>query len=228
MCGRFTQISSWQEVWQFMQPVELSPPQRPLAPSHNLAPSQAALVLAATEGSGLRALTPTWGLLPSWARDSRLPRPINARLETIASKPYFRDAYRHSRCIVPVDGWYEWKPGAAGKQPWYLSAAAGGLSLLAGLLERWHPGREDEVCSFAILTTTANAVAARVHERMPVVLDRAQALAWLGRGSKGADTKPPLLGPCPEHWLRTWPVSTRVNTPRNNDAGLIEPVPELA
>ncbi len=228
MCGRFTQISSWQEVWTFMQPIELSPTQLTLAPSHNVAPSQAALVLAPTVGSGLAAVTPSWGLLPPWARDARLPRPINARLETVADKPYFRHAYRHSRCIVPVDGWYEWKLGAAGKQPWYLSAANGGLSLLAGVLAHWHPGREDELCTFAILTTTANALAASVHDRMPVVLDRAQALAWLDPGRNGAVARLPALGPCPEHWLRTWPVSTRVNTPRNNDPGLIVAVPEIA
>ncbi|PJA37415.1 MAG: SOS response-associated peptidase [Lysobacterales bacterium CG_4_9_14_3_um_filter_62_6] len=227
MCGRFTQTQSWQEVWQFMQPLPLVGPEQLLPPSFNLAPSQRAYVIAGDVQTGLGFATPTWGLLPSWAKDSTLPRQINARAETVAEKPYFRSAYRHTRCLVPVAGWYEWKQTAAGKQPWYLTSVDARPLLLAGLVSDWHAGAGDHEQTFAILTTTANASAARVHERMPVVLSAAEAPIWLDHQNGSGKQALPWLAPCPDAWIRAWPVSNAVNTPRNNEARLLDPVAPL-
>ena len=163
---------------------------------------------------GLRFQPMRWGLIPSWAKDPSIgSKLINARRETLAEKPAFRKALRSRRCIIPISGFYEWRKHVRGKQPYFVASADEKPLTLAGLWEEWN-----ELLSFTIITVPANEKVAAIHDRMPAILSREDALAWLKTG----DTA--LLKPCPSEALATRPVSTRVNSPANNDYKLIESV----
>lgn len=181
----------------------------------NAAPSQSLPILRLGDAGPELALC-RWGLVPSWAKTLPDTRPINARAETVADKPYFRSAFRRRRCLVPAGGYYEWQAGAHGKQPWFIHPAAAELFSFAGIWDRWEHG-DTPLDSFAIITTTANPATAAIHQRMPVILDPGQHESWLQEGGTG------MLVPYPGE-LACHPVSTRVNSPRNNAPDLIEPV----
>ncbi len=180
-------------------------------PRWNVAPGQP-LCIVRQDGAckERRADEVAWGLLPAWAKPDRPgPRPINARAETAASKPMFRDAWRHQRCLVPADGWYEWTAGAGGRDPWYFSLPEGGLLALAGLWAAWRGPDGTQVESAAILTRQASAQLAPIHERMPVVVDPADYAAWLDPG------RPPearLLDAAAGRTVRARRVARRVNS----------------
>jgi putative SOS response-associated peptidase YedK len=141
-----------------------------------------------------------------------LPASFNARAETVADKPMFRDAFARHRCIIPASGHYEWLKRPDGKQPYFISAADGGV-LSAGLWERWkNPETEEPVISCTIIVTDANALTRSIHDRMPVVLDNADIRPWLN-GEAGTE----LLRPAAEDRLRMWPVSRRVNKTGTGD-----------
>lgn len=182
-----------------------------------------------------------WGLVPSWAKDRSIgSRLINARAETVAGKPAYRRAFAKRRCLVPADGYYEWyQPGAdsgpgAGavqrtrKQPFYISRADGRLLALAGLYEWWRDeaGDPDEpwLLTCTVLTTSAPDGLGRIHDRMPMVLGADDWEPWLDRDHPGSAVVG-LLRPAATVGLQAWPVSTRVNSVRNNDPSLIEPIP---
>ena len=166
-----------------------------------------------------------WGLVPSWAKDVGIgSRMINARAEGIAAKPAFRAAFRQRRCLVPADGFYEWQKVAGGKQPMLIRLRSGDPFAFAGLWERWR-GPDGEVETGTIITTAPNAVTAPIHDRMPVILDPADYDRWLDPSQPDAAA---LLRPCPDDWLTAIPVSTRVNSPKNDAADLIESFPNPA
>jgi putative SOS response-associated peptidase YedK len=205
-----------------------------LAPSWNVAPTQNAPLVRerpAAQGcaGGREAVLARWGLVPAWAKDGSIGGPmINARSETAAAKPAFRAAMGSRRCIVPVSGFYEWQRDAAGpKRPWYIYRADGQIMLLAGLWERWNGGAGSPLASpletFAILTTSANTAVARIHDRMPVVLEPEQVSVWLGPDARAEDLNR-LLAPAADGILAMHRVGTGVNRPVRNDPGLIEPV----
>lgn len=225
MCSRFTQRFSWREVHSFL---DVAGPAVELAPRYNAAPGQAAAAVRSDRGVRRLAML-RWGLIPSWSRHPPARRPINARAETAADKPMFRDAFRSRRCLIPVDGFYEWAARSGVKQPYLIGRADGGLMAFAGLWERWRipadgplpgflsgaaPG--DAVETFAILTATACAAIAPVHHRMPVILPPASFGPWLEgqavalSGARGAE-------------LTLRPVGTRVNNPVHDDPRCIEP-----
>jgi putative SOS response-associated peptidase YedK len=159
-----------------------------------------------------------WGLIPFWARDPAIGnRMINARAETVAEKPSFRAAYRHRRCLVLADGFYEWKREGELKTPYYFSLASGAPFAFAGLWENWQSKETDEtIQSTALITTAANEFMAAVHHRMPVVLQADTANRWLeGDNDVIAD----VTASSPE--LQAWPVNRRVNNARNQGADLI-------
>jgi putative SOS response-associated peptidase YedK len=199
-------------------------------PCYNIAPTMSVPVVRFNPTTRARTLDPLrWGLVPFWAKDLAIgTKAINARSEDLANKPMFREAYAQRRCLVPVDGFYEWRRvgtgKAATKQPYAIALAAGGVMTLAGLWERWKSPAGEVVRSFTIVTTTANDALQPLHDRMPVILDDADHAAWLGEqdGDPGA-----LLRPCPNDRLRLWPVSSAVNNVRNDGASLIEPAPEM-
>ena len=219
MCGRYVANRSVDEVRRIFGAV--NPPPN-FAPTWNLAPSQSAPVLRVHPGDGSRHLDLlSWGLVPHWATDPKTERkPINARSETAARLPLFRDAMARRRCIVPIDAFYEWQATETGKQPHAIARADGAPMALAGLWEGWRGPDGTVLRSFAILTTTACKPLAHLHERMPVMLEPPDWPLWLG---EAAGDHLALLRPSAAP-LRVWRVSTKVNNVRNNGPDLLEEV----
>jgi putative SOS response-associated peptidase YedK len=149
------------------------------------------------------------------------------RAETVATAPAFRDAFKRHRCLVPADGFYEWKKVGAGKQPYHIGMVDDAPFAFAGLWSRWKSPQEEWVDTFTIVTTAANELTAQIHDRMPVILAPEDYAHWLNVEAPGAGE---FLKPYPADEMRAYPVSTRVNKPANDDAGLIREVgpPEIA
>jgi putative SOS response-associated peptidase YedK len=197
----------------------------PLEPRFNIAPTEPVAAVREPEGSARTCDLFSWGLVPPWSRDPRIgAKMFNARSETVADKPAFREAFARRRCLVPVSGFYEWKRRGGQSLPFYFSAPDDGLLALAGLWERWeYPGGEVlESCS--VLTTDANALMRRIHHRMPVILPAAEYERWLQTPADRADDLHTLLRPAPDDALRVWPVATDVNRSRAEGPELIAPV----
>lgn len=224
MCGRYsltTPIEGVQRVFRFVE--------RPnLPPRYNIAPTQEVPVVRLGEDGARHLVFLRWGLIPFWADDPAIgSRLINARAESAADKPAFRAAFARRRCLIAADGFYEWrKPARKGerKQPYRVTLGDGRPFAFAGLWERWG-GREDEdaVESCTILTTEANALVRRLHDRMPVILPPEAFDAWLDPAS-GKDAARDLLGPYPADDMVATPVSPRVNNVANDEPAVIEPV----
>jgi putative SOS response-associated peptidase YedK len=194
-------------------------------PRWNAAPSQELLVVRRNHQTGDVSLDPLrWGLIPYWCSDPKGGRrPINAKCETVRDLPTFRDAYRRRRCIVPVDGFFEWKAikGQKAKQPYAIAMKDGAPFGIAGIWENWKdPTSGEWVRTFAIITTDANELVDDIHDRMPVVLSRYDYARWLGEEPDPRD----LMRPFPAELMRMWPISTRVNKPENDDPSILDPV----
>lgn len=217
MCGRFAFYSP-AEATAALFGVQGS---LPVSARYNIAPTQdiAAVRNSADDGRELALLR--WGLVPFWAKDPSIGnRMINARAETVAEKPAFRAAYRHRRCIVLADGFYEWRREGSTKTPYYISSADGEPFAFAALWENWKSkDSDDEIQSATLITTEANDFMARLHHRMPVVLSPATADRWLAGGD---DALAYAIDHVPE--LRAWAVDRRVNNARNEGEDLIEAV----
>ena len=222
MCGRIVLKASPAQVAAEFDLVE--PPPLP-GPRHNIAPTEPVVAVRAGADGHRRGDLMTWGLIPPWSRDPREgAKMFNARSETVAEKPAFREAFARRRCLVPVDGFYEWRKRGQARDPFYFSAPDGHLLALAGLWERWeYPGGQ-VVESCSVLTCDANALMRRVHHRMPVVLPAAHHDRWLDPAATDLDALRALLRPADEAALRAWPVSTRVNASTQEGADLIDPV----
>ena len=193
-----------------------------LRPRYNIAPMQDVVVVRSVEGRRELAML-RWGLIPSWARDPAIAsKLINARSETAAEKPSFRNAMKKRRCIVPATGFYEWKREGTRKQPWYFHARTASPLAIAALWESWKSPEGDAVETCCLLTTAANAVLAPVHDRMPVLLDHDAALRWLDPAVGDPRTLEGLLKPAPASSLAAHPVSSAVNSVRNDGPGNIE------
>jgi putative SOS response-associated peptidase YedK len=216
MCGRFALISDPAELAEQFG-AEL--PAR-FAPRYNIAPSQALLSVRMEHGERRSALL-QWGLLPSWAKDaSASRRPINARAETVAEKPSFRAAYRRRRCLVPADGYYEWRSEDGRKQPYFIYRRDRASFAMAALWEYWEQdGSAIETC--ALLTCAANQIIAPVHHRMPVIIDSTDYSVWLDPAA-GSTHVAHLLQASSDETLAYYPVSTRVNLPANDSVECIE------
>jgi len=191
-------------------------------PRYNMAPSQRAPVIR-EQADGLRqAVMMRWGLIPSWAKDAAIAyKTINARAETVATAASYRAAFKTRRCIVPATGFYEWQKTGGAKQPWLLEAIDEAPLSLAGLWERWEGG-EQPVETFTIITTTPNELVAPIHDRMPVILAPADFDAWLKPEPSPAVAA--LLRPYPADRMKACRIGTRVNSPKNDDPAIIEPV----
>ncbi len=197
------------------------PPQ--IRPRYNIAPMQDVPVIRATADGQRELAQVRWGLVPRWAKDASIgARMINARAETVATKPAYRTAFRWHRCLIPADGFYEWiaAPGG-GKQPLRIAMKDGGPFAFAGLTERWRTPGGDTLDSCTIITTPANALLAAVHERMPAIVAPVDYARWLD--SEIQDVAD-VLAPYPPEAMHYFPVSMRVNAVRNDDAALIEPI----
>lgn len=198
----------------------------PTLPRFNVSPGQVVHAVRAGE-LGREIVGLRWGLVPSWADDSSIGfKTINARSETVHEKPAFREAFRRRRCLLPSTGFYEWRAGAGGvKQPYAAVRDGGELHAMAGLWERWRDGSSGEVVeSCTVLTCAANTRLRRLHERMPVILPEVEWAVWLDPEVEGETALRAMLKTDgAKHW-GTWPVSRRVNSPRNDGAGLLDEV----
>lgn len=219
MCGRFTLTHKHRDVAERFD----AAPSLDFGPRYNIAPSQEVVAVLPDRG-GRRLDLLTWGLVPHWTRDlASAGRPINARAETVAEKPSFRDALRRGRCLIPASGFYEWRRQGRTKQPYYVRRRDGGLFAFAGLFDEWRSGEGDVLRSACIVTTTPNDLMAPIHDRMPAILAPADEAAWLDvRGLRGPDALA-LLRPHPDEELEAVPISTRVNSPLNDDADCLTP-----
>jgi putative SOS response-associated peptidase YedK len=226
MCGRFVQFSD-PECYASRYAIDI--PCIVDGPRYNSAPTQAVLAIRA-EPDGRRALIPLrWGLVPHWSKgiDHRYSM-INARAETVHERPAFRDAFRRRRCLIPTEGFYEWQTTPSGKQPHLICREDRAPFTMAGLWERWQdPTRSTEqpaLESCTIIVTEANALVAKLHDRMPVILPDEAHAAWLDPNLDDPDALRALLQPLsPEGWT-AFPVSRAVNNPRNNGPELIAPL----
>ncbi len=207
MCGRFTQHYTWSEVHAFLS--LLGAPQN-LRPRYNIAPTTNVDVVRLDREGRRELVSMRWGLVPFfWKKTLKeVPATFNARAESIAEKPMFREAFKRRRCIIPASGFFEWTGGKGDKQPHLFTAADGSPILaLAGLWEKWRdPASGEDVLSCTIIVSGASAWMMPYHDRMPVLLRAEDFDAWLN-GTLGADA----LKPAAESALREWPVSKRVN-----------------
>jgi putative SOS response-associated peptidase YedK len=223
MCGRFSLTSPKQALRDLFPLFDLPNPGAP--PRYNVAPTQAVLAvrLPAETGKG-EAVALRWGLVPHWADDPAIGnRMINARSETVAEKPVFRDAFRRRRCLVLADGFFEWEKVGRLRQPHYFRLWDAAPFAFAGLWEHWErDGRVIESCS--VLTTEANQLVRPFHERMPVILAPADFARWLDPNDRGGEEVRALLRPFPAEAMTTFPVSPRVNAPKHDDAACVLPL----
>lgn len=229
MCGRFVSASTPAALAAALEVDEVRAEER--RANYNVTPRTEVPIVAETAEHHRVLDRVRWGLIPSWAKDAGIgDRLINARGDTVAEKPSFRRAFAKRRCLIPVDGFYEWSavPGRKTKQPYYISRCDGAPLVFAGLYEVWRDpaGGPDApwLRTCAIITTDANEVLAPIHNRMPVVLERRDWDAWLDPGNHDTEALRGLLVPAPANEFQAWPVSTDVNRPANNRPELIERV----
>jgi putative SOS response-associated peptidase YedK len=169
-----------------------------------------------------------WGLIPSWANDPSVgSKHLNARSETVGEKPSFREAIRHRRCIIPADGFYEWKATSSGrKQPYLIRRSEPGILAFAGIWDCWVSPEEDVVESCSILTVSANALLQPMHDRMPLILEPSDFTLWLDRGVTKVEDLQPIMRPLPQEALTFYPVSMKVNNARFEDPICVQRIAE--
>jgi putative SOS response-associated peptidase YedK len=219
MCGRFTLKTPAQEVVRLLG--LLLPPA--LEPRYNIAPTQRIAAVRALPGEGRQLAMLAWGLVPAWADDPAIAtRLLNARAETVASKPAFREAFFKRRCLIPADGFYEWQRQGKAKIPFHIRLKDGGLFAMAGLWDRWRHG-ELEIESCTIITTQANALVEPLHNRMPVILPAEAYAPWLDPAQENREVLERWLKPYPADALVATAVSSRVNAAGFEGAECLEP-----
>lgn len=221
MCGRFTLRTPPAELAEFFGLFR----EPDVRPRFNISPTQSVGAIRFDQDKTPREwVTLRWGLIPSWAKDAKIGnRLINARSESVAEKPAFRAAFKRRRCLIPADGFYEWKKlDAKTKQPYHITLPDGGPFAFAGLWEHWTAPDGGEVESCTIVTTEANEQMEELHDRMPVILSRENYDQWLNPGIQDREALEPLLRSCGDE-LRFTAVSTVVNSPRNESAECIAP-----
>jgi putative SOS response-associated peptidase YedK len=223
MCGRYRLSRRKQIIEEHFDTVS---GEEDWNPRYNIAPTQSVPVIRQNPKEPIRELDMMrWGLIPSWAADSSgAAKMINARSETAATKPAFRDAFQSRRCLIPADGFYEWMRSGKVKQPYCFEVNDGELFAFAGLWERWKDSGGVWVKSCSILTTMANAVTSSIHDRMPVILDPDSYDLWLDPGMRNVDAVADLLKPYDGRAMRCRPVSSRINHVANDDAECSAPV----
>ena len=184
---------------------------------YNLAPSQEVLTVVQPSGSARQVRRMRWGLIPSWAKDPTIGNQlINARAETIATKPAFRRPLRERRCLIVTDGFYEWESQGQRKRPWFIRMRDGRPFAFAGLWDHWTDPEGKGVESCTIITTTPNDLIRRFHHRMPVILPPNGYDLWLDVRIREVDRLLPLLTPYPPDEMTAYPVSPLVNSPTND------------
>jgi putative SOS response-associated peptidase YedK len=215
MCGRFTRNYTWERVHRLYA---LTSTPTNLQPRFNICPTTPIDVVIL--GDGRRSLVPMrWGLIPEWwkkpIKEMRMAT-FNARAETIADKPMFRDAFKRRRCLIPASGYYEWHTTSTGKQPYYFTRRDSEVITIAGIQDAWiDPATREPMRSCAMVVTDANALVADIHDRMPVIVEAKDFHQWERGDTTDAAA---LMKPAGEDVLQRWPVSRRVNSSRADDA----------
>ena len=223
MCGRYRLSRRKQIIEEHFDSVS---GEEDWIPRYNIAPTQPVPIIRQHPKEPIRKLSLVrWGLIPSWAKDtSGAAMMINARSETAATKPAFRDALKSRRCLVPADAFYEWQRRGKAKQPFCFEVSDGELFAFAGLWDRWKAPDGTWVKSCSILTTVPNTLTATVHDRMPVILDPSSYDLWLDPGMTNLEAACDFLKPYDAQVMHSYPVSTRVNNVANDDAECSAPV----
>ena len=218
MCGRFTLRTNprdWADVFAVVRQLEDD-----WTPAYNIAPTQK--VVCIRDGEEREFFKARWGLIPSWAKDAKIGSScINARVETVDTKPAFRSAFKKRRCLVMADGYYEWRP--SDKQPFFISLKSGEQMAFAGLWETWK-SPEGPLDSCTICTTEANDTMDHLHDRMPIILPRQSIDHWLDPKVSDPDELKPMLLQFPGDEMQSWPVGKGVGNVRNQGPALMEPI----
>lgn len=219
MCGRYARFTP-AEIYARLFDAEGAVA---LAPRYNVAPSQSVLAARSLAGGRRELVTLRWGLIPFWAKDAKTGySTINARAETVATKPAFRQPFRKRRCLIAADGFYEWQRTDGRKQPYYIHLRESEPFAFAGLWEHWE--REGETIeSCTIIVTHANTLVAAIHDRMPVILSPEDYDTWLDPELESTGALAPLLRPYPADRMVASPVGVAVNNPRNDGPELLVP-----
>lgn len=219
MCGRFSLAQSAETIAQIFQLPEIPN----LIPRYNIAPTQQIGTILQKTQRQFQWMR--WGLIPSWAKDPGIGNKlINARDETLTEKPSFRKAFKHRRCLIIADGFYEWQKVDNRKQPYYLQMQDGKPFAFAGLWDTWQPPEGEEIVSCTIITTNANSLAEPIHDRMPVILAPDSYERWLDPTSTDPQTLQELLKPYDSKAMKATPVSSAVNNPGNEKPECIAPI----
>ena len=221
MCGRFTLHTPAAQIRESFNLPDL--PARELKPRYNIAPSQDVAIIRDT-GTGREMVMARWGLIPGWSKESRTKySTINARIESVAEKPTYRTPFKRRRCLIPADGFYEWKQDAGNKVPHHIRMQDGKVFAFAGLWDHWE-GEGDSIESCTIIVMPANEVMQPIHERMPAIIAQQDYDVWLDSSVTDKQEIMQYLNSVPSIQLTAYPVSTRVNSAKNNDEGCIRPV----
>ena len=218
MCGRYAlkHPRALKEAFGLAEMPELKP-------RYNLAPTQDIAIIRFSP-SGRRLSMAFWGLIPSWSKETdRSYSTINARAETVDTKPAFRHPFKYHRCLIPADGFYEWHEEGGIKRPHHISRKDGAPFAMAGLWDLWN-GPQGEVLSCSIIVTEANQFMKPLHDRMPVILAAEDYAAWLDPDNHDTAKLKKLLAPAPEDLLTEWEVSRELNNPRHEGAGCALPL----
>ena len=230
MCGRFSSRLSWSELHALYDLSNV--PMNDLDPRSNVAPTQSSLVIRRDIEGKRRASMMRWGLIPFWAKDpKKLPMMVNARVETITTLPSYKDAVRKRRALAVACGYYEWTGEKGAKQPWRFVRRDSQPIIFAAIWDTWKPKEgvaetagKEPVETFSIVTAEPSPDIAHIHDRMPVVLEKADFDLWLDPDPSLFDRQMALLKPAPEGTLRYFPVSTKVNSSRNEGVDLVNPI----
>jgi putative SOS response-associated peptidase YedK len=224
MCGRY--VIEWLPD-EISERFQLRRIPASLFASFNAAPTQELPTVIESPESERELVTMRWGLIPRWAKaGSKGPTPFNARAETLLEKPMFKSLVSRKRCLVPANGYYEWKQVSGRKQPYFFQPADQELFAFAGLYDEFEDDDGERVATYTVVTTNANELTREYHDRMPVILRPEDEEEWVSREQTDAHAVTQLLAPYPADQITVRPVSTEVNNVRNNNPSLIEPLDE--
>lgn len=223
MCGRYV-IEDFQELSETLRQIPFQS-FFDFQPNWNAAPTHQLPVIIDVDG-GLQMHPMQWGLIPAWLKPGEKPKvaPINARSETIAEKPMFRNLVKRRRCLVPANGFYEWKRTGGPKQPYYIHLTDQAIMLMAGLYDVREGENGERQASYTIITGPPNGVMGSIHDRMPMIIHPDDVELWMDRDINEIAPLEPLLVPLADREIEMYPVSTAVNSVKNNRADLMEPV----
>lgn len=224
MCGRFALYADYKVILERFDIEQTSFDEDEYEPSYNIAPSQQ-IAAVVSDGNKNRLGKLKWGLIPPWAKDAKIGyKMINARAETAAEKPSYRNAFKKKRCLIIADSFYEWRKEESGKTPMLIKMKSGEPFAFAGLWESWESPEGEPIHTCSILTTKPNEVMASIHDRMPVILSKESEKIWLDPNVQDIELLESVLKPYADGELEAYQVSEEVNSPKNNKAELIRQI----